>query len=231
MEFVYSKAKETLVHGAAPKETGFEHEKSLDLWDTIMEESPYAARIIAVRKLAENLKKSAAVLDLGCGGGIGLETILKNTNKEIELSGAEVSKEYLERAKSRIKGILEETDNEVVRGNIGRLQYLQFDPEKWLPKEKKYDAVFSSIVINHITSEGREELFRNVRDILKDGGVFVIYQLIHQSRFKKNPICWIMHTVPSHKEYPFREEYVAKLKRVFSSVEELLDGAIVIAKK
>jgi len=230
IEFVSSKAKQTLVEGKAPKETGFEHEESLELWDTIMEESPYSGRIITINKFVSELKDDSSVLDLGCGGGIGLEAILRNVNKNIDIVGAEVSKEYLERAKIRIRKISSETTNQLIRDNLNRLQFIHFDPNKGMPKNRKYDAVFISIVLNHIKPEKRGDLFKDIKDLLNENGILALYQLIHQSKFNKNPICWIMHTVPSHIEYPFREEYIKELKNHFKSVEEFMNGVVVIAR-
>lgn len=230
VEFVTSKAKETLLEGKAPVETGFEHNKGLELWDLIMEESPYSSRIIAVKKFSDNLKEGSCVLDYGCGGGIGLEAVLKNVNKEIELTGAEISKEYLERAKIRIKKLYSETTDKIIRDNINKMQFIQFNPERGLPTDKKYDVIFISIVLNHIAPEERDDFFENIKGMLKDDGIFVVYQLIHQSKLIRNPICWTMHTVPTHTEYPFREEYIEKLKKHFKNVEESLKGMVVVTK-
>ncbi len=230
-DFVYSHAKKTLLTGKTPKKAGFDYEESLELWDGIMEETPYSFRVTAVKKLAKLIKENDDVLDLGCGGGIGLETIILNTNKKINLYGAEVSKKYLERSKKRIKKIEKELKNKIMKENINNLKLINYNPKKGIPKERKYNAIFMSIVLNHIPEKERSAFFKEVKEILKPKGHLIIFQLIHQSKFKRNPICWLMHVVPTHSEYPFRKTYVKSVKKEFRKVKELLNGVILIAQK
>jgi len=231
VDFVFSKAKITLEQGKAPKETGFDHEKSLELWDNIMEESPYSGRLLTIKKFINNAEEGTKILDLGCGGGIGLEAVLTSTDKKIYLVGAEISSEYLKRAKNRINQLEKSTKNYNIKDNIKRLKFINYSPEEGLKIEGKFDVVFTSLVLNHLTIDERKKLFNSIWNVLRKNGVFASYQLIHISKFQKNPICWIMHTVPTHVEYPFKDEYISALKDKFSSVEEYLGGVAVIAKK
>lgn len=229
VDFVTKKTKQTLVTGKPPLDTGFKHETTLDMWDAIMEESPHSFRKMAIEKLVKKLAPNSNILDLGCGGGIGLETILKHANKPLELTGAEVSYKYLERAKKRLTKLYKETNKKIVKENIKKVKFIAYKVKNGIPKEEKFDAVFMSIVLNHVPEKEREQLFSEIKKILKPKGTLMIYQLIHQSKFERNPICWLMHTVPSHVEYPFREEYVATLKKQFGRVEEHLKGMIIEA--
>jgi cyclopropane fatty-acyl-phospholipid synthase-like methyltransferase len=220
-----------LLTGKAPKETGFEHKKSLELWDGIMQESPYSLRVIAIKKLLKGINPNAKILDLGCGGGIGLEMILKNASVPIQLFGADASEKYLSNAKARLERIGSELDNEIAKENLRNTKLSIINANKKLPKKQKFDAVFMSIALNHISEKRRPKLFKEIKDILNKKGVLVIFQLIHQSKFNRNAICWLMHTVPSHDEYPFRDEYVAALKEQFTNMKEYFNGTIIVAKK
>ncbi len=230
-DFVTARARKTLLSGKPPKDTGFEGEESLRLWDAIMQESPHSFRKMAIEKMLSKVKPNASILDLGCGGGIGLKTILQNAKKDIFLDGAEVSSEYLEKAKNQIKKMSGHAKNKLLKRNLERVKLIHYDKKDFVPKGKKYDAVFISIVLNHLIENQREKLFQEIKEILKPNGFLVVFQLIHQSKFERNPICWLMHTIPSHHEYPFKERHLKSIKNQFGKVKEHLNGIIVEASR
>jgi len=224
----FKDAKEVITSGKPKDKAGFDDEKGLELWDAIMCESPYSLRKKAILIFTKELKDGNSVLDFGCGGGIGLEQILLETSKNIFLDGMDTSGNYLERAKKRMQHLYTNTQSEIIKRNIKKIQFTLFDPKKPLPKNKKYDVIFLSIVLNHIKEEKHAKLFKELKSMLKRNGRLVIYQLINQSKYNRVPI-WVMHVVPSHQEYPFRETYLRNIKKNFRNVDCFFDGTITVS--
>ncbi|MFA6049251.1 MAG: class I SAM-dependent methyltransferase [Candidatus Micrarchaeia archaeon] len=233
IEFVTLRAKKALLSGKPAELTGFEASKSLDLWEAIMDGAPHSFRRYAIRKFTRNIAKNSHVLDFGCGGGSGLEQILRETSIPIYLEGIDPSPKYLLRARRRLSKL--KGQSAVVDENLGRLKLLTISPSsksndvfKQLERQK-YDVVFLSLVLNHVPVDERSNLFQNLRSLLKPDGKLVIYQIINLGAFKRSPI-WIMHVIPSHTEYPFKDEYLRQLKSVFPKVDVFFDGVVTISR-
>lgn len=224
------KSKDTLLTGKRHFDAGFDHERFIQVWDGLMKESPWSIRKLAIEKFSDKINNGAEILDLGCGSGTSLEQILLECRKEIILTGMDASGPSLEKAKENLKKLYKATDNPAIKKNLESLILIKHDLSKDIPKDKSYDVVFMSLLVHHIPEEGREAFFRNVNDILKDGGMAVIYQIIHKSKFERAPM-WVMYTVPTHEEYPFKDEYINMLSGIFSRVKPYLDGTIIVAHK
>jgi ubiquinone/menaquinone biosynthesis C-methylase UbiE len=104
------------------------------------------------------------VLDLGCGDGVLLETIMAAypdaTGVALDGSAA-----MLERARARL-------------GDTGRVQFVQadFNDAAWsdaLHGGVTFDAVVSGFAIHHSEDMRKRELYAEVFGLLKPGGVFI----------------------------------------------------------
>ena len=105
------------------------------------------------------------VLDLGCGDGVLLEAALRfwDTAQGYGLDGSEA---MLERAKARL---------EPLSGRVMKLAQADFNsPEwrDWLPPIQ-FDAVISGFAIHHSEDSRKKEIYREIFEMLKPGGVFV----------------------------------------------------------
>jgi len=227
---LHKKAKKTLLTGKKPFYTGFDNKRFLKLWDGLMRESPWSFRKIAIQKFCKKIKDGAKILDLGCGSGVSIEQILFECNKPIYITGIDNSKTSLEEADRLMKKLYKEIKNPITKENIKHVKLLKYDLSKNFPKNEKYDVVFMSLLVHHIPKEKRYSFFRNVKKLLKNEGLVVVYQIIHKSKFERAPM-WVMHVIPSHQEYPFKNEYLKMFYEIFSDVKYYLDGNIVIAKK
>ncbi len=226
IDFVNQFSDKTLTTGVASELTGFEAEKAIYYWNKIMEQGPFSLRVLAITELYKGLGAGALVLDYGCGSGVGLEQLLELSNKPLQLIGTDPSNKFFSDAKRRIQGLA--FGDSVRSTNKANLVFEDF---KNLDRyEGKLDAIFISIIFNHIAQAEHIAVFRKLNALLKPGGKLVIVQLIDFGKHNRNPI-WVMHNIPSHKGYPMREQFVNDLRTVFGKVDERLDGMITISTK
>lgn len=226
IDFVNQFSDKTLTTGIASELTGFEAEKAIYYWNKIMEQGPFSLRVLAITELYKDLGAGAQVLDYGCGSGVGLEQLLELSSKPLQLIGTDPSNKFFSDAKRRIQGL--SFDDPVRSANKAKLIFEDF---KNLDRYTgKLDAVFISIIFNHIAQAEHIGVFRKLNALLKPGGKLVIVQLIDFGKHNRNPI-WVMHNIPTHKGYPMREQFVNDLRAVFGKVDERLDGMITISTK
>jgi SAM-dependent methyltransferase len=225
-----AKGRDVLLQGKKKGESGFDHRRFLDLWDGIMRESPWSFRRMAIRKFSKSIRNGAEVLDLGCGSGVSIEQIILECSKLVKITGMDQSRVSLDKARKRLDVLHKSSRRGIERENIKRVELIQHDLLEGISSPKKYDVVFMSLLVNHIPENRRPEFFRKVRGVIKNGGLCVIYQIIHDSRFRRAPM-WVMHTVPTHHDYPFREEYERMLRGIFREVKMYLGGVVVVAKR
>ncbi|RLJ04957.1 MAG: hypothetical protein DRP18_04025 [Candidatus Aenigmatarchaeota archaeon] len=227
---LFEKAKQTLLTGKKHSGTSFDDNNFLELWEGIMEESPYSLRKLTIRKFKKYVKPGAEILDLGCGSCVSMEQILLEfPNKKINLTGVDASKLSLRKARERLKKLYHSTKNKQLKENIKNVKLIHHDLRKPLRLNKKYDIIFMSLLVHHFPKKERIKFFQNARNLLKANGKVAIFQIIHISKFKRAPM-WVMHAVPTHQEYPFKEEWIKTLSKVFSKVKYWLDGMIVLAE-
>ncbi len=207
--------------------TGFSRRKLLDLWDAIMREAPLPLREYAIEKFVHSVPEDARILDYGCGSGIGLESILKKSGKKVFLTGSDPSSKYLVLARKNLRKLYLTTKSGLVRENILRTKLIN---SASLPARKTYDIVFMSLVLNHVTAKKRIGLFKKVFRALNKGGRIVIFQITHASKHDRSPI-FLMHVIPSHKDYPFRDELARDMHSVFGNASVKLNGSVFIAEK
>ena len=226
INFVNQYSENTLTTGKPSELTGFEEEKAIYYWNKIMEQSPHSLRVIAITELYKDLKPYSLVLDYGCGGGVGLEQLIELSNKPVTLIGTDPSTKFFLEAKKRIKDL--NFEDEIRRENQKNIKFEEFDNlNNYL---EKFDAIFISIIFNHIWQKDHLQIFKQLNSLLKNHGKLVVVQLLDFGKFNRNPI-WVMHNIPSHKGYPMKDQFIADLKSTFSSVEIQLDGMISVSTK
>ncbi|MEM7255413.1 MAG: class I SAM-dependent methyltransferase, partial [Pseudomonadota bacterium] len=102
----------------------------------------------------------ASVLDIGSGLG-AVDVLLANTYGAAKVTGVDVEPHLIEHSKARAKA----------HGCDDRVSFQLIEPGPLPFADASFDAVFTKDAIVHIPD--KDALYRDVRRILKPGGVFV----------------------------------------------------------
>jgi ubiquinone/menaquinone biosynthesis C-methylase UbiE len=107
------------------------------------------------------------LIDLCCGEGL-LDEVLLATFPEFTIQGLDGSVEMLRRARERLARF----------GN--RFAGCEFDlaAKAWRTPGQPINAVISSIAIHHLLGPQKQELFREVFQMLEKNGVFIIADIV-----------------------------------------------------
>lgn len=108
--------------------------------------------------IVDQIPFAKKVLDIGAGTGLFSQLIYEH-NKELEFTLVDISSEMLAVAKDRFAGLPNFEFNE-----------LDFSTG---PIAGKYDLVISALAIHHLEDEQKANLYQNIFDVLKPGGVFI----------------------------------------------------------
>lgn len=108
--------------------------------------------------LSEIPAGSSRVLDLGCGDGHLLSTVVTHCQSATGV-GIDFSPTMLERARTRFAG-------------NKRVTIVEHDLDDRLPDLGPFDVVVSSFAIHHCTDARKNRLYREVFALLKPAGVF-----------------------------------------------------------
>lgn len=99
---------------------------------------------------------SAHILDLGCGPGNNIQTILSN-DSTCTFTGVDLSSSFLQIAKQR----------------FAKFEFIQEDIRE-LTLEKRYDVILASFCIVHLIGKETEAFLRSVSHLLNRGGVLYL---------------------------------------------------------
>jgi len=143
-------------------------------------------------------------LEIGCGQGFGMEIILGQFGAA-EVSGIDLDPQMVAGAQKRILR------------HAGRAEASVGDVAAIPAPDQSFDAVFDFGVIHHVPAW--EEAIREVRRVLKPGGVFVFEEVSKQALDR-----WVYRTLFKHpKENRFAaENFAAVLEHYGMPVGEKL---------
>ena len=100
------------------------------------------------------------ILDLGCGTGLELKAIFKSTPNAM-ITGVDLSNEMLEKLKSKY-------DNFSDQITLINDSYTSHKFEK-----QRYDYAVSVMTVHHLLRDEKLELYKNIRNAIKDGGKYI----------------------------------------------------------
>ena len=143
--------------------------------DEMLEEIPGYAEL-QERTAAATRGEAAEILELGIGTGETARRVL-DLHPDARLTGIDSSQEMLEGARA------------VLPGADLQLAGLE-DP---LP-EGPFDLVYSALVVHHLDSAGKRDLFARIATALRPGGRFVLADVVvpDDPADARIPIDWVM---------------------------------------
>lgn len=106
--------------------------------------------------------KQRSVLDLGCGDGI-VASMIAEVEKDAAFSLVDGSRDMLQKAKERLKG-------------LKQTSYVHASFQKIIRKERlqgSYDFVASSLAMHHLTMQEKTMMFEKIYKLLNRGGYFM----------------------------------------------------------
>jgi tRNA (cmo5U34)-methyltransferase len=108
-----------------------------------------------------------SVLDMGCGDGIVLETVMRAfpVEQAVALDG---SPAMLEKAEARFESL-------GLFSNLVEFVETDFSDSGWLKQlgDRRFDAVVSAFAIHHCEDDRKQAIYREVFGLLNPGGAFV----------------------------------------------------------
>ncbi len=118
---------------------------------------------VALRVMRFAPREPRRILDLGCGDAIILATALEAFPQATGVA-LDFSPLMLEQARKRLAKFGDRATT--VEADLASLGWLE-------AVEEKFDAVLSGFAIHHLTHERKRNLYREIYDLLNDGGVFL----------------------------------------------------------
>lgn len=139
-------------------------------WSDPHRVTDYLSREIPHRPLAEAMLVEALpgridrFLDLGTGDG-RLISLLREAHPQAHAVALDLSEPMLARAAARFDG-------------DASTELLAHDLAEPLPPGEEFDAIVSGLAIHHLEDARKREIFAEIRDQLRPGGVFVNLDLV-----------------------------------------------------
>lgn len=116
---------------------------------------------LVISKMA--IEKGMNILDLGCGTGQGTIDVALQLEGTGNIIGIDLSERMIEQAKSKLTGFKYDNTKFMV-GSGSTLDYQNY-----------FDYVFSTNAFHHFKK--KESIFKNVRQSLKQNGVFIVQDI------------------------------------------------------
>lgn len=137
----------------------------LDYGCFFVPQRPYQIRTIC--NLIPPMDEPFTVVELACGEGLLAQAILDRFG-QARVLGLDGSPPMLQRAAATLEQF----------GTRFQTQQFELAADDWRTAIRDAHAVVSSLTIHHLDAGGKQQLFRDVYEMLTPGGVFVIADIV-----------------------------------------------------
>lgn len=131
-------------------------------------------------RLTSHIKKGQRVLDIGCGTGA---LTIRAAKKGAKVKGIDINSRMLEIAKRRIREANFEQNVELSEMGVAELGN---------EKTEAYDVVMSGLCFSELTDDELTYTIREVKRILKPGGVLLIADEVRAGGILKRVLNWVI---------------------------------------
>jgi ubiquinone/menaquinone biosynthesis C-methylase UbiE len=120
-------------------------------------------------------KPHQKILDIGCGSGALTIECAKNNKEAIVIGMDKWGAEY----NAFSKAVCEHNSKEE---KVTNTSFMQGDITKLTLEKESFDVITSNYVIHNVPGN-KQEMLRNILDLLKKGGIFVIHDLFSKAAY------------------------------------------------
>lgn len=159
-------------------------------------------------RLLSNIKKDQKVLDLGCGTG---SLTLRAARKGANVKGIDVNSQMLEIAQKRAAEANLAQNIELCEMGIAELGS---------EKSENYDAVTSGLCFSELTEDELIYALREVKRILKPGGLLLVADEVRPIRVTKRITRWLIRFPLAIITYLISQTITTALKDFPERIEE-----------
>jgi len=159
------------------------------------------------RVLGNHLKEDSTLLELGCGPG----NDIINLQKKYNVTGSDLSDEFLNRCKKRFP----------------QLSFLKLDAVS-ISTEIQFDCIFSNKVLHHLTMDNLEKSLGRQTSVINSDGLFAHSFWLGDKEFTMEEMLFVFHN---------RDKLIELVSKYFTVLEtydyqefEEGDSIFVIAK-
>jgi tRNA (cmo5U34)-methyltransferase len=218
---------------SAPEEMASFFDVRADGYENHMHESFEGKLDEFYTQVASQIPETAEVvriLDLGCGTGLELAPVFQKVPNAM-VTGIDMSAQMLERLQQKYTQYAAQLH--LVQGSYVEVPL----------KQNEYDYAVSVMTIHHLLEDVKRDLYRKIRDALKDGGLYIEGDYVvdedEEQRLMKKYHEKIHQIDPDqlyHIDIPFTVSHQERLfaEAGFSDVQTVYhvgNGAIFVARK
>ena len=144
--------------------------------------------------IEKHLSEGAALLELGSGPGNDIPHLRKKFN----VTGSDLSNEFLSRCKSKFEAV----------------PFLNLDAVS-IDTREKYDCIFSNKVLHHLKRKELEESFKRQKQVIKQNGLFAHTFWLGDKEFTMDDMLFVFYDKEVllemvSKYFTIRETYIYK---------------------
>ena len=149
---------------------------------------PNEMELYFLQSLASKVGEGAKVLDLGCGIGLPFDKFL--VDKNIQVTGIDISQKHVDLSKKNVP------EGKFIKGDFSRFDF----------GNEKFDGIISFYAIFHIPREEHKDLFIKMNQLLAEKGLILVTLGTSASEYGEEadwcgaPMAWSTYEPEAYKQ-------------------------------